>query len=170
MLKLVACIMIFTSCTSLGFIKASSYTSRRAELENALELIRLLDLEISYRKDSLHKTFKRVSILKPCWFSDVLEECSQMLTQQNSLHEAWDYALKNNLSSCPLQSKDIEILKDISMGLGRSDTQGQKNIFRPAVTRFEASINDAKNIELKMGRMYRSLGIASGIVIAVMLI
>ncbi len=42
MLKIAGCILIFAGCTSLGFIKSSGYAARRRELENALELIRLL--------------------------------------------------------------------------------------------------------------------------------
>ncbi|MFQ7472981.1 MAG: hypothetical protein ACLRLX_02090 [Anaerovoracaceae bacterium] len=168
--KLTACILIVLSCSAIGFIKASSYKFRRMELENTLELIRLLNLEISYRKDSLNKTFERVSALKPCWFAEVLKECGTFLSEQKPLNVSWQEALENNMSSCPLLPKDIEILKDVSMGLGRSDTQGQKKIIEPALARIESSINEARNAELKMGKMYRSLGIAAGIVIAVILI
>ena len=76
MLKIAGCILIFAGCTSLGFIKSSGYAARRRELENALELIRLLAVEITYRQDHLAKTFMKVSELKRCWFSDVLHSCS----------------------------------------------------------------------------------------------
>lgn len=50
MLRLLLCVVIFICCTSLGIIKASSIRNRRAELENTLELIRLLELDISTGK------------------------------------------------------------------------------------------------------------------------
>lgn len=154
----------------MGFIKSFSYKSRRVELENTLELIRLLNLEISYRKDSLKKTFQRVAAQKQCWFSKVLEDCSEYLSFQEPLKTAWQNSLNKNMDSCPLLPKDIEILKDVSMGLGRSDTQGQKKIIEPAVLRLEAGIKEAARAEMKMGKMYRSLGVAAGVAIAVILI
>ena len=66
MLKVIGCVLIFISCTSLGFLKASSYRARIAELESVAELLKLLDMEITYRRDSLVRAFGKVSDAKPC--------------------------------------------------------------------------------------------------------
>ena len=63
MVKVIAGILLFFGCTALGFSKASGYKNRRVELEDTLELIRLLHLDISYRKDALAKTFQREILL-----------------------------------------------------------------------------------------------------------
>ena len=47
MVKVIAGILLFFGCTALGFSKASGYKNRRVELEDTLELIRLLHLDIS---------------------------------------------------------------------------------------------------------------------------
>ena len=44
MVKVIAGILLFFGCTALGFSKASGYKNRRVELEDTLELIRLLHL------------------------------------------------------------------------------------------------------------------------------
>ena len=62
MVKVIAGILLFFGCTALGFSKASGYKNRRVELEDTLELIRLLHLDISYRKDALAKTFQRAAL------------------------------------------------------------------------------------------------------------
>ena len=64
MVKVIAGILLFFGCTALGFSKASGYKNRRVELEDTLELIRLLHLDISYRKDALAKTFQRAALQK----------------------------------------------------------------------------------------------------------
>lgn len=102
MLKIAGCILIFAGCTSLGFIKSSGYAARRRELENALELIRLLAVEITYRQDHLAKTFMKVSELKRCWFSDVLHSCSLCMKEQRPLADSWEAALSENAKNCPL--------------------------------------------------------------------
>ena len=40
MVKIIAGILLFLGCTVLGFSKASTYKTRRTELENTLELYR----------------------------------------------------------------------------------------------------------------------------------
>ena len=170
MLKIAGCILIFAGCTSLGFIKSSGYAARRRELENALELIRLLAVEITYRQDHLAKTFMKVSKLKRCWFSDVLRSCSLCMKEQRPLADSWEAALSENAKNCPLHERDTAVLRDIAAGLGRSDAKGQQDIIKPAVIRLETCLADAGEQEKKQGRMYRGLGMAAGAVIAVMLI
>lgn len=170
MLKIAGCILIFAGCTSLGFIRASGYAARRRELENALELIRLLAVEITYRQDHLAKTFMKVSQLKRCWFSDVLSSCSLCMKEQKPFADSWETALSENAKNCPLHERDTTVLRDIAAGLGRSDAKGQQDIIKPAVIRLEACLADAGEQEKKQGRMYRGLGMAAGAVIAVMLI
>lgn len=167
MIKFVTCILIISGCTAIGFIKAYTYKARRIELENTLELVRMLELEIAYKKDSLKKIFERISSLKSCWFSQVLKDCGDCLGNEKPLNMAWHQAIRYNSAQCPLLKDDIEILKDVSMGLGKSDIKGQKQIIEPAVAKLESKIKEAKNAEIKSGKMYRSLGIATGIVIAV---
>lgn len=170
MIRLISCILIFICCTSMGFIKAASYRSRTEELENIIEMIRLLDMEITYRKESLAKAFLKVSEVKVCWFSHVLKKCSSMMNSGSSLTHSWKQAVNENINRCPLKEKDIYILEDISSGLGKSDVEGHKNFIEPMLQRLETGLAEAIEQEKNMGRMYRGLGIASGIVIAVILI
>ena len=140
MVKVIAGILLFFGCTALGFSKASGYKNRRVELEDTLELIRLLHLDISYRKDALAKTFQRAALQKSCWFADVLQECAEGLTAQKTLGKTWQDALYKEKEGCPLLSEDVEILTDLFLGLGRSDTRGQQQILEPALYRLEQQI------------------------------
>ncbi|MDO4544815.1 MAG: stage III sporulation protein AB, partial [Bacillota bacterium] len=164
MLKITGCILLFISCSALGFLKASSYKARRRELESALELVRLLNLEISYRKDPLQKTFQKVAALKECWFSDVLRECAFHLMKQEPLQRSWKGALNAGERPCPLLPGDVAVLEDLSLGLGKSDTRGQKEIFEPAMLRLAECLQQAQDQERKQGKMYRSLGVSAGVV------
>lgn len=170
MLRIIVCILIVTSCTGMGFVKASSFSRRSTELENTLELIRLMDMEITYKRDSLAKTFQKLAEMKECWFSRVLQRCSSLLEMQNTLEDSWLQALRENMENCPLNKSDLQLLSDFSLGLGKSDVRGQRGIIEPAVIRLEALAAEARVYEHKQGRMYRGLGIAGGIAIAVIII
>ena len=74
------------------------------------------------------------------------------------------------MEKCPLKEQDIEVLRDLAMGLGKSDIKGQQSFMRPAMIRLENLLKEARVQEQKQSRMYKGLGVAAGIVIAVILI
>ena len=67
-------------------------------------------------------------------------------------------------------SEDREKLTDLFLGRGRSDTRGQQQILEPALYRLEQQICKAQELEYKMGKMYRSLGLAAGVVAAILVL
>ena len=169
MVKLTGCVLLILSTSLLGYIKAYSYKQRTHELEDILEILRILNLEITYRKEPLHKALIKCSALKQCWFAGILETCAERLKSRDDINKAWNESITSAKGTCPLCTKDTEILKDMVLGLGRSDIYGQEKIFEPAVKRIEMNLTEAKENERVQGRMYRSLGVSAGIVIAVIL-
>ena len=170
MIKLASCTLLFISCCLMGFLKASAYKARSRELESILELMRLIELEISYKKEPLAKTFQKAAMLKPCWFSEVLQSSSNALSRQRPLQESWQEAITMHQGQSPLQQQDMEILKDLALGLGKSDTAGQIRIMKPAAIRLTEQLEAAREQERKQGRMYRGLGISAGVVIVIMIL
>ena len=168
MFKILDCIMIFAGSTCIGLLKSASYKSRRTELENTIELLRMLQMDITYRKDSLQKTFVKTADLKECWFSDLLISCSDLLALHMTIEEAWRTSIERSMAMCPLCCDDLEVLKDVAMGLGKSDTTGQSSVFEPALLRLTSALHEASEQEKKQGRMYRSLGISAGLVIVIL--
>lgn len=70
----------------------------------------------------------------------------------------------------PLQQYDMEILKDLVLGLGKSDTAGQSRVLEPTAIRLKQQLEAAKEQEKRQGRMYRGLGVSAGVVIVIMII
>lgn len=169
MLKAAGCILLFISCTCLGFLKASAFKARTKELEDILELMKILEIQITYRKNTLEKTFNTLGNDKPCWFSGVLQSCSTGLARRQSLQDAWEHAIGQEENS-PLTEEDMEIIKDLSIGLGKSDIQGQRRILESMGLRLTMQLQKAREAEQKQGRMYKGLGTAIGIVIVILII
>lgn len=170
MLKIIGCILILISSYCLGVFKAQTYKVRTAELESILELLNLLELEITYKKEPLMKTFHKVANCKDCWFSTVLEHCSEEMVQQNPMMDAWQNAIAMHQRETPLEQQDIEILQDLALSLGKSDIQSQRRMLEPARIRLNERLAQAKELERRQGRMYRGLGLSAGVVIVIMII
>lgn len=81
-----------------------------------------------------------------------------------------DNGSKEWQAGCPLEKEDVDILRDMVSGLGRSDSRSQSRIFTPAALRLEANLKKAAEREEKLGRMYKALGTAAGIVIVILII
>ncbi|MDO4485797.1 MAG: stage III sporulation protein AB [Bacillota bacterium] len=170
MFKILGCILIFAGCTFAGAAKASSYKYRRRELENIIELLRFMQMDISYRKDSLYKTFKKTAALKDCWFAELLRICCSELADNATIETAWSIAVNDSMAACPLHKEDIDILHDISLGIGKSDSQGQQNVLEPIQLRLASALDEALMMEKKQGRMFRSLGASAGIIIVILVL
>lgn len=170
MFKLAGCMLLISCCTMLGFIKASTFKGRRLELENIIETLKLMDIEITYKKDPLAKSFHKVSAMRPCWFSDLLGACGTKMDYHRSLDESWKSSVNECSINSPLKEGDIDIIDDLIMGLGKSDSEGQKKLFEPAILRLQSNLKDAYQQEQKQGKMYVSLGTAAGVVAAILLI
>lgn len=69
-----------------------------------------------------------------------------------------------------LDESDKEILSNVFRKLGRSDTDGQLSMLEMNRKLLESRLEKARADYLQKGRMYRSVGILSGIGIAVILI
>lgn len=168
-MKIIGCILLFISCSLMGYFKAISYKTRVNELENIIEIIKLIEIEITYRKESLKKVFRRVSRSKKCWFSKVLEGCEKQLDSEISFENAWKHSIKCQ-ENCPLNDCDLEVLHDLSLAIGRSDTAGQISAIEPIIIRLNCNLEMAKANNLKLGKMYKGLGIASGATLAILLL
>lgn len=169
MIRLAACLCIVFGGALAGETKAQDYRKRRRELESALELIRLLELELTYRKDSLYKIFAAAAQQKPCIFATLLECSSEKLRHQCTLQEAWNRSLRET-ETTSFTDEDLQILQDFILGLGRSDTSGQKKLLEPVKVRLMRQLEDAREAESQKGRMYRGLGLSAGILTAIIIV
>lgn len=153
----------------LGMIKASSFKSRRKELENIIEVLQLMDIEITYRREPLFKTFCKTSSDRSCWFAKALDICGKELKNRKSLKEAWRISTMSLNEECPLDDDDKSILADLISALGKSDTEGQKKLLESTVSKLKINLNKASVIEHNQGKMYTALGTAAGIITVILL-
>lgn len=170
MVKLIICLVIISGCGAAGFIKADEFKARSRELENILEVLKLLQIEINYRKEPLQPMFEKLYLQKNCWFTEVLNECSLNLTKGCDLKQSWRAALQCKMNVCNLNKEDVIILEDLALGLGKSDSQSQLNLIYPAIERIKTSLKDSVEKESRLGKMYKGLGISAGIIIVIIFI
>lgn len=170
MLKIMSCILLISCSCMLGIMKSYNLKTRCVELENAIETLRMLDIDITYKKEPLAKSFEKISSVKSCYLTEMMRHCSHSLKNQRSLDESWHMAKTRNDPNNSLSDNDMIILDDLFVSLGKSDSEGQHRLFEAAILRLRSNLNEAKNIESKKGKMYISISTAAGIVTSILLL
>lgn len=170
MLKIMSCILLISCSCMLGIMKSYNLKTRCVELENAIETLRMLDIDITYKKEPLAKSFEKISSVKSCYLTEMMRHCSHSLKNQRTLDESWHMAKTRNDPNNSLSDNDMIILDDLLVSLGKSDSEGQHRLFEAAILRLRSNLNEAKNIESKKGKMYISISTAAGIVTSILLL
>ena len=170
MLKIMSCMLLISCSCMLGIMKSSNLKTRCVELENSIETLRMLDIDITYKKEPLAKSFEKISSVKSCYLTEMMRHCSNSLKNQRSLEESWHMAKNRNDLNNSLSDNDMTILDDLFVSLGKSDSEGQHRLFDAAILRLRSNLNEAKNIESKKGKMYISISTAAGIVTSILLL
>lgn len=170
MLKIVLCIVIVLSCGGLGIIKAQAFSGRYKDLNDLKNMIKILETEMSYKKDPLPNAFKRISEYKENRAMELLQIASQYMAERLEFSLCWDRAIAEVYDRSDLTNEDVMILKDMGLQLGKSDIQGQAAMFSLVNVKLDDQIKEADQAKKTKGKMYKSLGFSIGAVIAIILI
>jgi stage III sporulation protein AB len=172
MLKLLLCLLIFISCSLLGYLKALGYTQREMELKEFLQALISLESEMQYRRDPILVCLKRVSQSKQNSATSLFSILYDKLfcSNENDFYKAWCTSIDKVYKHQNLISSDIMIIKDIGLDLGKSDIQSQGRFFARQYQLLEVQIAQAQEDCKTKGKMYRSLGISIGIIIIIIFI
>ena len=90
--------------------------------------------------------------------------------QDNSAKEAWEKALDESKSKKDLNEEDINVLKSLGKMLGNTDIEGQVSQIELTENLLNDKILEAQESKRKNTKLYKTLGIAAGLAIAIILI
>lgn len=151
-------------------IKAQGFADRLKDLEDLKNMIKILETEMSYKKDPLPNAFARIATYKDNRAMDLLWDCSQSMKDNTAFHHCWEQAVDQTYDASYLNQEDLLILKDMGLQLGKSDIQGQSAMFSLANVKLDEQIKNAEEEKKTKGKMYKSLGFSIGAVVAIILI
>ncbi|QIB69440.1 hypothetical protein Ami103574_08905 [Aminipila butyrica] len=164
--------LIFVICCGLGYVKSQEYQCRVANLQSILEGLKGLEDEIAYRKTPLPDALEMVS-------QERAEQAAKHLFAKvavdlkgaaSSLAESWLIHTKELKEDCAFTSDDIAAIGDLGKALGGTDVYGQTNVLQRAYRQIEGQLEQAQQENQTKGKMYKSLGIAIGLTLVIILI
>ena len=160
-------IMIFIIATLIGLTISKKYQSRVKELKEMQRALHIFEEKIKFTYEPIPDLFLEISEKTSKSISQIFEMASKNMNTM-SAGEAWEIALDN--SKTKLNNEDIEILKGLAKMLGKTDLDGQVNEIKLTEKFIDTKIKDAEIEKNKNEKLYRTLGITSGLGLVIVLI
>lgn len=171
LIKIVILALIMILTTKIGIEKASTYTVRLEELNKFKESLCFLKTKIEFTYEPLNEIFKEISSLVYENKENIYKELTSKSIydeSDNSLFLSWQNATKTILNS--VKNEDLIIIRNFGKLLGKTDKQGQISEIELTKSLIEKQIKNAEEEKIKNEKLYKSMGIVTGLGICIILI
>ncbi|PYG86810.1 stage III sporulation protein AB [Ruminiclostridium sufflavum DSM 19573] len=170
-IKILGAVILIGATSFIGFFLASECSKRPRALRELQSLLQMLENEISYLSNILAEAFNRIYENTDFDTAVLFGEAARHLGSDGCTADfAWETAVEENYGRLSLNGEDRNILLSFGKMLGNSDLEGQLNNIRMISSQLKVQEIKAEEIKKKNEKMYRSLGVLSGLAIAIILL
>lgn len=166
-IKSILYILIFTTSTYIGILISNKYKNRVDDLKEFKSMLNIMNTKIRYTYEPIGEIAKDISEMTQHNIASIFKEiCIQL--KSKPISEAWDMAVEsygNNFSR-----EDKKIIKSMGKMLGKTDIDGQLSEINQAEEFLKVQIEKAEKERQKNEKLYKSLGMAIGMAIIIILI
>lgn len=170
--KIIGALLIICSTSTIGiyFSKLDKY--RIEDLEELKKMFTILKNQISFSFMPLPEAFQQISLRIKEEIAEILKETSDLLERKEgeSASQIWNSVWEKNKEKTYFSKEDMDMIFSFGKVLGYLDKQQQMNNIEIAVSYIEHTQHYLEKKAEKNSKIYRSMGILSGLLIAVVLI
>lgn len=170
MLKTAGILMILTAGAGLGFGKSYELSMREKSLGQILLLIRWLKGEILSKHASLHDAFQSVSRRMPGVYGEFLLKTAEHMETSKGMQfaELYKRCAEETVGKLPLSEKEWEMFLALGGTLGYLDLDMQRKQLEFYEEEFGHSMEDLWAEMPAKKKVYQSLGVMGGILLAIL--
>jgi stage III sporulation protein AB len=170
-LKLTGALLVGLSGAALGFYYSLFDKYRIQELLEFKKALLILSSEIEYMRTALPEAAAHIALKTAEPVSGVFRHFSEALesNETETAYQLWAHALGRRKKGFFLAEEDFTQLNGFGKTLGYLDKEMQLNAIGLAVEYINAKVNALQANSDKNVRMYRSLGLLGGLLLAVVL-
>ena len=166
-LKLIILVLIFIISTLIGILMSKKYVNRVKEIRDIKNALNIFSTKIKFTFEAIPSIFLAISEKIDGNVGKIFQFASENMDEL-SAGEAWKKALENTYTN--MKKSDIETLKGLGRFLGTTDAEGQINEIKLVDEFLNIQLEEAEIEKRKNEKMYRTLGIISGLTITILLI
>lgn len=165
--KIIVSGAIIATCTMLGISKSKKYESREYILRECIMLFRGIENEIKYSLTTVPNAIEAVRQNMHTYLKDVLGAITTKMLEGNVLPQDISLELDKLIE---LTSYDKQIITQGLSMLGSSDVDGEMGVVKLTISNLETELTDAIEDKKKNSKLYKTIGMASGLMIAIVFI
>lgn len=172
MLKLLGAVLIISATTLTGFYLAFRLTERSKQLRELQMCLQLLETEIYYGSTPLTIAFKRLGQQEEGVIPALFERCAYYLEHLDgaTTYVCWQRALADVENRLALKNVEKEWLYHFGKVVGGSDREDQHKHLRLMLAQFGKAEKEAEAEQHKHEKMYKTLGVLSGVLIVILML
>lgn len=168
-IKIIISIAILCITSYIGIEMAAALKSREQILTDMITFLKLVQNEMVYMLNSLPVSYEMSRQRLTSSLKDVIGAIVVDMSKYGI--DKIDMSITNNVNTLTsLKEYDKDIIISTLKNLGRSDLESQNNIIENAITIIEQQIKEANEVKIKSSKVYKTVGIISGLLIVVIFI
>lgn len=166
-LKTILYILIIATSSGLGIMLSQKYIKRVDELKAFKSALNMLKTKIRYTYAPLTDIFTDISKSLRGNISVLFQNAHEQIEIQGAT-EGFCAAIE--MTNLNVSKEDKQVMKNLSKLLGKTDAEGQINEIELTESFLETQIERAEIEREKNAKLYKTLGVISGVGIVIILI
>ena len=170
--KIIGIIMVIVATTGYGIVLSRDIKLRLKELKEIKKIAVLMTGEIGYGHTPLLEAFDNVSRRCSLPFKEILTDFVKYGEEGNKrpFVDIWNDGMTGLIGKTHLSKEEKELFINWGQGLGLSDVRTQENAMDNFLNELDLNIEALEKIVPNKVKLYNSMGIMLGIVIAIIMI
>jgi stage III sporulation protein AB len=168
LLKIIGALLVIFVCVSAGRMMAARLEKRSKILHDLQQGLLALGREIDYAAMPLPPALLQASSAAAS-AAELFEKSGNNLRRQSgiSAEQAWQQSLQQLAADWPLTDEDMSVLSAFGCGLGLSSVEDQLRRLELIRQRLLVQEEEAQAQARQLGKVWKNLGWAAGIAIAI---
>ena len=166
-IKTILCTLIITTSSSLGIMLSKKYIDRVDELKAFKSALNMLKTKIRYTYAPLTDIFTDISKSLRGNVSVLFQNACEQIEAKGATD---GFCAAIEMTRLNVSKEDKLVMKNLSKLLGKTDAEGQINEIELTESFLESQIETAEIEREKNAKLYKTLGVISGVGLVIILI
>ena len=167
MIKFLILLIVLVLSTYIGILMSKKYLNRVKDLKEIKKGLNIFETKIKFTYEPIPQIFNDISNTLNNNIGNIFLNSSNKMKEIKA-GDAWIQAI--NESNNSFNNEDIETIKGLSSLLGKVDMEGQISEIELVSNLLNSQLEIAESEKNKYSKMYKTLGIAIGLAIIIILI
>ena len=162
--------MLLAASAALGMSAAGELSARVRDLDQLILSLKSMEWELHSRRSPLPQVLRRTMSCMSGAVKEFYLLAISGLERRNGLPFSVIWAEAAEAAGLHLTDRDLSLLLEAGRVLGRSDADSQCAALNETRLALSRALEEAKEEQSRMGRVYGTLGVASGVFLTMILL